>query len=91
MVTAYCPCVICCGSYSDGLTASGRPAEGFLVAAPLDIPFGTLLRIPGYAGGYPVPVLDRGGAIKGNRLDVLFPTHIEALRWGRQYLKVERF
>ncbi len=90
VVTAYCPCELCCGEYADGLTASGRLAEGFLVAAPLDMPFGTLLRIPGYNNGDPVPVLDRGGAIKGNRLDLLFPTHIKALRWGRQYLKIER-
>jgi 3D (Asp-Asp-Asp) domain-containing protein len=33
-------------------------------------------------------VLDRGGAIKGNKLDVFFPTHAEALKWGRQRIAV---
>jgi len=87
-VSAYCPCEKCCGSFADGVTASGAPAEGFLVAAPPNIPFGTLLSIPGYAGGRPVEVKDRGGAIKGNKLDLLFPTHQAALNFGRQELMV---
>ncbi len=87
-VSAYCPCEKCCGKFADGITASGAPAVGFLVAAPPAIPFGTMLTIEGYAGGKPVEVLDRGGSIKGNRLDLLFDTHQEALNWGRQYLEV---
>jgi 3D (Asp-Asp-Asp) domain-containing protein len=35
-----------------------------------------------------VPVLDCGGAIKGYRLDVLFPTHEEAIAWGVRELPV---
>lgn len=88
-VSAYCPCKQCCGRYADGITASGKPAVGFFVAAPPNVPFGTLLSIPGYNEGLPVPVLDRGGAIVGNKLDVFFPTHQEALNWGRQYLKIK--
>ena len=87
-VSAYCPCEKCCGVFADGITASGVPAVGYFVAAPPNYAFGTLMVIPGYAGR-PVPVLDRGGAIKGNKLDIFFPTHQEALIWGRQYLKVE--
>ena len=87
-VTAYCPCEKCCGKYADDITASGAVAEGFLVAAPPDIPFGTRLVIPGYNSGLPVEVKDRGGAIKGDRLDILFPTHQEALNWGRQKINV---
>lgn len=89
-VTAYCPCSECCGTDSAGITASGhRIREGDrFVAAPLEIPFYTRLVIPGYAGGLPVPVLDRGGAIKGKRLDVFFPTHQEALNWGIKHLEV---
>ena len=48
-----------------------------------------MVAIPGYAEGKPVPVLDRGGAIKGNRLDVFFPTHQAALNWDRKTLTVE--
>ena len=32
--------------------------------------------------------VDRGGAIKGNKLDVYFHSHTEALKWGRQKLTV---
>lgn len=84
-VSAYCPNSCCCGRWADGMTASGMPAEGKLVAAPPDIPFGTKVFIPGYGTAV---VADRGGAIKGKRLDVLFPTHQEALNWGVQYLEV---
>jgi len=91
-VTAYCPCKICCGPKAHGVTASGKPVAangGRFVAADRPIPFGTLITVPGYANGQPVPVLDRGGAIKGNRLDVYFPTHRQALAWGVKYLDVE--
>jgi len=74
----------CCGKYADGVTASGhkiRQGDVF-VAAPKDIPFGTLLTVPGYNNGKPVKVLDRGGAITSGRLDVFFHTHKAALEWG---------
>ena len=89
VVTAYCKCEKCCGIFSDGITASGELAEGFLVAAPPEIPFGTLIVIDGYANGLPVEVLDRGGAIKGNKLDILFDTHKQALNWGRKRMNVK--
>jgi len=91
-VTAYCPCKKCCGPKAQGLTASGKRInfnDGLFVAADKKVfDFHTRLKIPGYASGQTVPVLDRGGAIKGNKLDVFFPTHAEALKWGRQKLAV---
>ena len=48
----------------------------------------SLVSIPGYHDAEIVPVLDRGGAIKGNKLDLLYPTHERALQWGRQRLPV---
>jgi len=85
-ITAYCPCKKCCGRWSDGMTASGHTIvkDDKFVAAPPFIPFGTLLAIDGYAGGLPVPVLDRGGAIKGKRLDVFFNNHNDALFSSRR-------
>jgi len=90
-VTAYCPCEKCCGKYADGITASGyviQPGDKF-TAAPADIPFGTMIDIPGYGR---VPVLDRGGKIGSGRLDVYFDSHDVALKFGRQILtvKIER-
>lgn len=91
-VTAYSPDAQSCGEWADGITASGYSVftnGGKLVAADTSIlPFGTLISVPGYDNGDPVPVLDRGGAIKGNRLDVLYPTHKTALKWGVQDLEI---
>lgn len=87
-VTAYCLCEECCGRFADGITASGyviQEGDRF-VAAPKEYPFGLMMEIPGYGI---VPVEDRGGSIKGDRLDVFFYTHQEALDWGVQYLTVK--
>jgi 3D (Asp-Asp-Asp) domain-containing protein len=91
LVTAYCPCEKCCGEYSDGQTASGhdiQPGDAF-VAADRKYPFGTEMVIAGYNNNRPVKVLDRGGAIKGNRLDVFFASHQQALEWGVRYRDVK--
>ena len=91
-VSAYCPGPCCCGKWADGTTASGQDAVGKIVAAPPNIAFGTVLIIPGY--GVAV-VQDRGGAITGNKIDVLFTDsanktgHQKALEWGRQELMVK--
>ena len=87
-ITAYCICEKCCGEFADGITADGTEAKGRIIAAPGIIPFGTKMRIPGYGVA---EVHDRGGAIKGNRLDLLFSDHKAALEWGVQVLDVEVF
>ncbi len=92
-VTAYCPCEKCCGQYADGITASGhkiQPNETF-VAADKRYPFGTEMVIHGYNNDQSVKVLDRGGAIQNNHLDIFFPSHQEALNWGVKYLDVKIF
>ncbi|MEM9414196.1 MAG: 3D domain-containing protein [Planctomycetota bacterium] len=89
--TAYSPDERSCGVWADGITASGMSVwtNGMkLAAADPSIPFGTILTVPGYNDGHPIPVLDRGGAIKGNRLDLLYPTHDIAMQWGVQDLEV---
>ena len=92
LVTAYSPDARSCGKWADGITASGYSVwtNGMkLVAADTRLlPFGSIISVPGYNGGNPVPVLDRGGAIKGRRLDVLYPTHEIARQWGAQRLTV---
>lgn len=90
-VTAYCPCEKCCGKYSDGVTACGhkiRIGDAF-VAADKEYPFGTEMIIASYKNGQPVKVLDRGGAIFGNRLDVFFHSHQDALKWGVRHIDVK--
>jgi 3D (Asp-Asp-Asp) domain-containing protein len=90
-VTAYCPCPKCCGSYSDGRTACNhRIRQGdVFVAADSEYPFGTEMVIAGYNNSRAVKVLDRGGVIKGNRLDVFFNSHKEALNWGVRHIDVK--
>jgi len=85
-VSAYCPCEICCEDFADGITASGHKIQkgDKFAAAPRKYPFGTEMIIPGYAGDKVVEVKDVGGAIKGNRLDIYFDTHGEALEFGRR-------
>jgi 3D (Asp-Asp-Asp) domain-containing protein len=91
-VTAYCGCKKCCGPAAHGMTASGRSIAyngGLFVAADTSVlPFGTQLRVPGYAGGEAVEVIDRGRAIRGSHIDVFFPTHDQALAWGRRWMPV---
>ena len=81
-VTAYCPCEKCCGAYANGYTATGEKAtQGVTVAADPDVlPMGTEIQIDGHT----YTVQDTGGAIKGNRLDLYFDSHEDALRWGVQ-------
>ena len=91
-VTAYSPDWRSCGDSADGITASTKSVwtNGMrMVAADTRVlPMGSLISIPGYVGGEVVPVLDRGGAIKGRRLDVLYPTHEQARQWGVRRLPV---
>jgi 3D (Asp-Asp-Asp) domain-containing protein len=89
-VTAYCNCYQCTGKHpSDkgyGITATGTKAGKGTVAADFSVlPPGTRLSIPGYGEGI---VSDKGGSIRGNRLDVWFPSHDEALKWGRRRVKI---
>ncbi len=91
-VTAYSPDHRSCGVFADGQTATLHSVwtNGMkLVAADTRVlPFGSMISVPGYASGDVVPVLDRGGKIKGHRLDLLFPTHAAARQWGVRKLPV---
>ena len=87
-ITAYCPCPICCGEYSNmdnPTTASGAPAvEGVTCAAPSNFEFGTELIVDGHT----YTVQDRGGAINGNHLDIYFSNHQAALNFATGYYDV---
>ena len=91
--TAYCSCEKCCGAWAenrpDGIvyTASGAVAqEGVTIAADWDVlPPGTVVYIDGLGERV---VQDRGGAIKGNAVDVYFEDHDEALVFGRQTVRL---
>ena len=70
-----------------GLTANGERARWGTIAADTSVyPFGTILYVDGYGYGR---VEDRGGAIKGKRIDLFFPAHRRALEWGRRKVRVK--
>ena len=64
------------------ITASGAPVQpNVTIAAGPHIPFNTQVWIQSLG---PRVVTDRGGRIKGNKIDVCFKTRKEALQWGRR-------
>jgi len=72
-----------CGK-SDGITASGLMVkENETIACPPHFPFGTKLSIDGM-GTYVCQ--DRGGAIKGNHVDIYMETKSQAFSFGRRNL-----
>lgn len=91
-VTGYSPDSRSCGEFADGQTATLHSVwtNGMkIVAADTDVlGYGSMLTVPGYGNESIVPVLDCGGAIKGSRLDVLFPTHQQAMQWGVRQLPI---
>lgn len=67
-----------CG-YGKGLTASGKPTEvGWTVAADTSVlPMGSIIYVEGL--GFR-EVMDRGGGVNGNHIDILLPTHNECFK-----------
>lgn len=75
-----------CGK-SDGITASGKMVkENETIACPKNFAFGTKINIEGY-GIY--TCFDRGGAIKGNKIDIYMKTKAQAFAFGRRNLVAE--
>lgn len=96
-LTAYCSCEKCCGRWAkdrpvdeDGkeivIGASGEVLEaGISIAVDKNvIPYGSKVLI----GDNEYIAHDCGGAIKGNRIDVYFSDHQEALEFGVQNAEV---
>ena len=85
-ITYYCACKQCCGK-TNGITASGaKVQEGVTVAADTSkLPFGTNIYISGIGWR---TVQDRGGAIKGNRLDIYISSHNDPMPYNVQNLDV---
>ena len=86
IATAYCGCSKCCGK-NDCITATGtRAKEGRTVAVdPRVIPYGTLLLVD---GNYYIAE-DCGGSINGNKVDIYFEKHQDALNFGVKNVQVQ--
>ena len=85
-ITYYCACEQCCGK-NDGITASGEKVqEGITVAADTSkLPFGTKIYIQGIGWR---TVQDKGGAVKGNKLDIYISSHNDPMPYNVQSLDV---
>lgn len=88
LTTGYCSCAKCCGK-TNGVTASGAVARAnHTIAADTGVlPFGSQIVINGQV----YTVEDRGGAIRGQRIDIYFASHQEALNYGKRYVDVYRY
>lgn len=72
--------------WRDNRTATNKPVKRGMVAADWRVfPPGTRLYIPGYGEAV---VEDRGGAVKGNHLDLFVDTYKEARKWGVRNMDV---
>ena len=92
--TAYCSCKRCCDKDpSDkwyGITATGKKARWGTVAVDKGvIELGSTLRIKGFPNTI-FRAEDVGGAIKGKHIDVWFPSHREALKFGVRNINIKR-
>ncbi|MGM0754505.1 MAG: ubiquitin-like domain-containing protein [Bacillota bacterium] len=85
--TAYtASCNGCSGYTATGINLKSNPNVKVIAVDPSVIPLGTKVYVEGY--GYAVAA-DTGGAIKGNKIDVFFPSKSDAYRWGRKTIKVK--
>lgn len=96
-LTAYCSCSICCGKWANNRPVDEdgneivygaigeRLKEKYSIAVdPTVIPYRTEVII----NGHTYKAQDCGKAIKGNRIDVYFENHNDALEFGIQYAEV---
>lgn len=78
--TAYC---------DNGITFSGiRVRRGIVAADPEILPIGSVIEIQAgdYTGVY--TVMDTGGRVKGEIIDIFMPDYEEAVQFGRQNVKL---
>ncbi|MDD4200129.1 MAG: 3D domain-containing protein [Eubacteriales bacterium] len=69
-----------------GRTATGTSVHmGTIAVDPRVIPLGSYGYVPGYGQ---VHAEDTGGAIKGNIIDVWFPTYSQCRNWGRRTVDI---
>lgn len=86
--TAYGPnCKGCSGVTATGIKVNPYRGQKIIAVDPSVIPLGSIVYVPGYGNAL---AADTGGAIKGNRIDVLVKSeNYAAKHWGRKHITVE--
>ncbi len=85
-ITHYCPCSLCCGPWTDGITSTGITAttNRTIAVDPSQIPYGSKVVINGQV----YVAEDCGGAIKKNCIDIYVASHAEGEAKGVYYTDV---
>lgn len=77
--TAYCPCYRCSEGWGRRTcTGATARANHTIAVDPRVIPYGSKVMI----GGVVYTAEDRGGAVKGNHIDIFFDTHAQTHQHG---------
>ncbi|WP_223555657.1 LysM peptidoglycan-binding and 3D domain-containing protein [Lysinibacillus sphaericus] len=78
-------CEGCTGITATGINLKTNPNAKVISVDPTVIPLGSKVYVEGYGEAI---AGDTGGAIKGNRIDVFFPSQQDAINFGVKKLKV---
>lgn len=85
--TAYTAnCAGCSGVTATGINLKKNPNKKVIAVDPRIIPLGTKVWVEGYGEAI---AGDTGGAIKGNKIDVFFPSKKQAYNWGRRTVTIK--
>ena len=79
-------CKGCSGVTSTGFNLKKNPNAKIIAVDPKVIPLGTKVWVEGYGEAI---AADKGGSIKGNKIDVFMPTKSKAYSWGRRTVTVK--
>ena len=85
--TAYTPyCAGCSGITATGINIRANKGIKVVAVDPRVIPLGSKVWVEGY--GYAIAG-DTGGAIKGNKIDILVHSKEAAYKWGRKKVRIK--
>lgn len=79
-------CKGCSGVTSTGINLKKNPDAKIIAVDPDVIPLGTKVWVEGYGEAI---AADKGGSIKGNKIDVFMSSNKEATNWGRRTVTVK--
>ncbi|MFG3435044.1 ubiquitin-like domain-containing protein [Lysinibacillus fusiformis] len=87
IATAYTPyCKGCSGTSATGINLRLNPDMKAIAVDPSVIKLGSKVWVEGYGTATAV---DTGGAIKGNKIDILVQTEIQAINWGVKRVRIK--